>query len=96
VLKGLFPKGGDHSKEGLGGMIVRYGGVVEDELSLDTDYLIVGVIDEKDVTDPSLAARAAIAEGAKAYEDARHYYVTVLTIDKFFKYMNRVGTTVAP
>lgn len=96
VLKGWFPKGGDYSKEALAGKIVRDGGIVKDELLLDTDYLVVGIIDGKELTNPSVEARQAIAEGAQAYKNARHWYVPVLTVEKFFRYMDRTGTQAAP
>ncbi len=96
VLKGWFPKGGDYSRAALAGMMVRDGGIVEEELALETDYLVVGIIDEKDLTNPSETAKQAIAEGAKAYKDARHWYVPVLTVEKFFKYVDRKGMEAAP
>jgi len=96
VLKGWFPKGGDYSRTALAGMIVRDGGVVEEELSYDTDYLVVGIIDEKELTNPSETAKQVIAEGAKAFNDARHWYVPVLTVQKFLKYMDRKGMEAAP
>jgi hypothetical protein len=95
VLKGWFPQGSDYSKTTLAGMIFRDGGIVKDELTLDTDYLLVGIMSEEGLASPSEEAKKAVAEGAKAYEDARHWYVPVLTVEKFFKYMNRTGTTVA-
>ncbi len=91
-LKGWFPEGGDHSKLALEGMIFRAGGVIQNDLTLDTDFLVVGTISEEGLTDLSPQAKAAIAEGAKAYEQARHFYVTVLTVDKVFKYWDNAGS----
>ncbi|HUW56608.1 MAG TPA: hypothetical protein VMZ92_08225 [Planctomycetota bacterium] len=96
VLKGWFPRGGDYSKAALAGLIDRDGGIVEDELTLETDYLVVGIVDEKDLANPSEVAKTTVAEGAKAYEDALHWNVTVLTVEKFFKYLNRKGMETAP
>ena len=94
-LKGWFPEGGDHSKEALAGMIYRAGGIVHDDLALDTDYLVVGVTSEEGLTSLSPQAKAVIADGAKAREDARHFYVTVLTVEKLFKYWDNAGTLVS-
>ncbi len=94
-LKGWFPEGGDHSKEALAGMIFRAGGVIHDELTLDTDYLVIGVMSEEGLTNLSPQTKAAIAEGAKAYVDARHFDVTVLTLEKLFKYWDNAGTLVS-
>ena len=94
-LKGWFPEGTDHSKEALAGMIYRAGGIVHDELDLDTDFLVVGVTREEGLTNLSPQAKAAIAEGAKAYADARHFDVTVLTVEKLFKYWDNAGTLVS-
>jgi len=96
AIKGWFPGGGDYSKESIAGIIIKDGGIVEKDLTLDTDYLIVGVIDEKVLTEPSEEAKRAVAEGARAYEEARHTYVTVLTLEKFFRYMNRTGLATSP
>jgi hypothetical protein len=96
VVKGWFPRGADYSKDSIAGIVVKDGGVVQRELSLDTDYLVIGVIDEKGLSDPGAEAKAAIAEGAKAFEEARHTYVTVLTVEKFFRYMNRSGFNASP
>ena len=96
AIKGWFPTGADYSKAGIAGIITKDGGIVQKDLALDTDYLVVGVIDEKGLADLSVEAKAAIAEGAKAYEEARHTYVTVLTVEKFFRYMNRSGFLASP
>ena len=93
-LKGWFPEGGDHSRIALEGMIFRSGGVVQDELTLDTDFLVIGVASEDGLTNLSAQAKAAVAEGAKAYDEARHLYVTVLTVEKLFKYWDNAGMTV--
>ena len=56
----------------------------------------MGIIDEKNLTNPSGSAKQMIAGGAKAFKDARHWYVPVLTVEKFFKYMDRKGMVAAP
>ncbi len=93
-LKGWFREGSDHSKQALAGMIFRAGGNVQDELTLDTDYLIVGTIDEEGLTNLTPEAKAAIEDGKKAYDEARADFITVLTIDKLFKYLDNASVEV--
>lgn len=96
VLKGWFPAGGDYSKASLAGLIFKNGGIVDDDLTLDTDYLVMGVYDEKGVPNPSAAAKLAIAEGAAAYKQADHSgTATILSVQKLLKYLDRKGLQAA-
>jgi len=97
VLKGWFPAGGDYSKASLAGLIFKNGGIVEDELTRHTNYLVLGVYDVKDVANPSDAAKAVIAEGAEAYKSATHSGIpTILSVKKLLKYMDRRGLRTIP
>jgi len=97
VLKGWFPKGGDHAKNALAGLIFKNGGVVEDELTRRTDYLVIGMFDEKDVPEPSAEAKAALAEGKAAHDWVKHHgTASILSVRKLLKYLERSGMKAAP
>ena len=108
VIKGWFPPDGEFSKAAIAGMIERDGGIVKDDLALDTDYLILGQMggvtlkepgvdvpkepDAEELKELSPEAQRLVREAYQAYLKARHEYVTVLTVDTFKRYMNRRGT----
>jgi hypothetical protein len=108
VIKGWFPPNGEFTAEAIAALIRRDGGVVQDELTLDTDYLILGQTGNAALTDPgadvpaeppaeqlaglSPEAQEKVKEAFQAFQQARHFYVTVLSLDKFKRYMDRQGT----
>ena len=96
AVKGWFPEGGAYSKDALKGMIVKRGAILKEDVELDTDYLVLGIFSEEGLSNLSTEAKKGIADGAKAYKNARHWKVTVLTSEKFFKYMDRKGGKTSP
>jgi len=97
VLKGWFPQGGDYSKAALAGLIFNRGGIVEDELTRQTDYLVLGAFEEKDVPEPSAEAKASLAEGKAAYDWVQHNgTANILSVQKLLKYLSRTGVDASP
>ena len=88
-IAGYFPRGADYDRDGIAGLARKFGGTIQDKLTLDTDYVVVGVVDEGGMTDWSDDAKAAIAQAKADYELARRYDLAILTVDKFLALINR-------
>jgi hypothetical protein len=88
-IAGYFPRGSEYQSQGLAGLIKRSGGVIQNELTLDVDYVVVGVLDEGGMPDWSPEAKAAIAKAKADYDLARRYDLEILTVDKLLSLISR-------
>ncbi len=88
-IVGYFPRGADYNRESLAGLVRDSGGTVQDKLDLDTDYVIVGVVDEGGMTDWSDEAKGAIAKAKAEFEQAQRFGVDALTVEKFLSLIGR-------
>ena len=88
-IAGYFPRGSDYDRQSLAGLVKDSGGILQDRLTLDTNYVIVGVIDPGTMTDWSDEAKKDIEKAKADYDLARRYDIEVLSVDKFLSLINR-------
>ena len=88
VIAGWFPPSLGYSQDELKALAERWGGEVAPEVTLDTDYLVVGKVRvEGEEASPEAAKEAS--EGLAAYNLARELAVHVLDAGDFVKLVQR-------
>ncbi len=88
VVAGWFPPAVGYTPEQLRFLVERWGGEVAQEVSLDTDYLVVGEIRVAgEEVSPEAQKRAA--QGLDAYNLARELAVRILDVEDFVKLVQR-------
>ncbi|MFH0965324.1 MAG: BRCT domain-containing protein, partial [Planctomycetota bacterium] len=75
VLVGAFPEDKGYSRAEIEGMIADYGGIVVDEVDVDTDFIIVGDLSEKR------------PEWTEKIVGAREYRVRILRVPQLVDYI---------
>ena len=88
VIAGWFPPALGYTPEQLSFLVERWGGQMAQEVSLDTDYLVVGKIRvEGEEASPEAQKRAE--QGLEAYNLARELAVRILDVEDFVKLVER-------
>ena len=90
-IAGYFPRGSEYDRNSLAGLVRKYGGSVDEKLSLQTDYVVIGLTSppSENKADLSEEARKAVAQAQADFELARRFNATVLTIDRFLALIDR-------
>jgi NAD-dependent DNA ligase len=88
VIAGWFPPAPGYSQNELKALAERWGGEVAPEVTLDTDYLVVGKI-RVEGEEASPDAQKQAAAGLAAYNLARELAVRILDAGDFVKLVQR-------
>jgi len=87
VTAGWFPPELGYTPDELSYLIERWGGVVAEEVTLDTNYLVVGKTRVEGEVSPE--AQEAAQKGLEAYNLARELGARILDVDDFLKLLRR-------
>jgi len=88
VIAGWFPPALDYTAKELSFLVERWGGKTAEEVSLDTDYLVVGKI-RAEGANASPEAKKRAQRGLEAYNLARELGVKVMNVEDFIKLVQR-------
>ena len=88
VIAGWFPPGLGYSPDELKFLVERWGGEVAPEVTLDTDYVVVGKVRVQE-EEASPEAQKMAEDGLSAYNLARELAVRILDVEDFVKLVQR-------
>jgi len=88
VIAGWFPPSLGYSVDELAFLVERWGGRVDKEVTLDTDYLVVGKI-RAEGAEASPEAQKVAEQGLQAYNLARELAVRIVDVEDFLKLVQR-------
>ncbi len=87
VIAGWFPPELQYTPREICFLAESWGGVVAEEVTLDTNYLVVG--STRADADATPEAQAAAQKGLESYNLARELGITILDVDKFLEHVRR-------